>query len=502
LGNLPRSRAEQQVRDRAQLILQQAAPFTTSTLSSLDSLVRFAGQLPGRKLIFLISEGFFLDLHNSDSLERLQQVTSAAARSGVVIYSMDARGLVTGGPDASSEAGVDPTGRLQRISGSERIESQDGLNALAKDTGGGTIFDTNALDSGVNKALEETSVYYLLAWRPETEEQKTEKFRRMEVSIAGRPDLTVRMRSGFFERERGPSAKETRIVEADAAGTSAEKKSEDKLKAALVGLSPERALPVSLSLTYVNNPNKGLVLTIALQVKPSALSFNTENGQKTAAVKIAGLVDNDEGKVGAHFEDRLTIKPPAISANVNRSQDLIYSYPLTIPPGLYQVRVAVSDEQSKNVGSAQDWIEIPDVAAGRLVLSSLILSERKPEPVDLASPATGRDTQPLDPAGINVDHRFQRNSFLRLVVFLYSAPRPEVRPDMAVQVQIWRDNQSVLTTAPRKVSTDGVPDLSRLAYAAEISLEHLPPGRYMLQVTAVDRLASTTASQRTRFEIQ
>lgn len=500
LGNLPRSRAEQQVRDRAQLILQQAAPVTTNTLSALDSLVRFAGKLPGRKLIFLISEGFFLDLHNSDSFERLRHITSAAARNGVVIYSMDVRGLVTGVPDASSDAAVDTSGRLQRISGSERIESQDALNALAKDTGGGTIFNTNALDSGVNKALQETSAYYLLAWRPDTEEQKTDKFRRLEVSIVGRPGLAVRMRSGFFEMGRGATAKPTRTDEQNAAGSSAEKKSESQLKAALAAPFPDRGIPVSLNLTYVNNPDKGLVLTVALQVRADALSFNTEKDQQTATVKIAGLVYSAEGKLGANFEGTINAHP--IGPNGKNSQDLIYTYPLTVPPGLYQVRVGVSDEKGGKVGSAQDWIEIPDVAAGRLALSSIIVSERKPGLVDRAASATGRDSQPLDSASFNVDHRFQINSFLRFVVFLYSAPRAGVKPDMAIQVQILRNNQPVLTTASRKVSTDGVPDLSRLAYAAEISLEHLPPGLYMLQVTAIDRLAGNTASQRTRFEIQ
>jgi hypothetical protein len=54
----------------------------------------------------------------------------------------------------------------------------------------------------------------------------------------------------------------------------------------------------------------------------------------------------------------------------------------------------------------------------------------------------------------------------------------------------------------RKVSTEGMPDVKRLPYAADISLEQLPPGRYMLLVTAIDRLSRTTASQSTRFQIE
>ena len=72
---------------------------------------------------------------------------------------------------------------------------------------------------------------------------------------------------------------------------------------------------------------------------------------------------------------------------------------------------------------------------------------------------------------------------LRFLIFAYnSALAPaDQKPDVAVQVQVVRDNQPVLTTALRKINTDGITDLARLPYAAEIPLNELLPGRYMLQ---------------------
>ncbi len=497
MGGLARTRAEQQVRDRARMILQEAATITTNVLVGLESLVRSAGKLPGRKLVFFVSEGFFLDDRNSDSRERLRHITSAAAHSGVVIYSADARGLVSGLPNATSEVAADPSGRLQRAAAPELVESQDAMNALANDTGGRAIFNTNSLEDGVGKSLAETSAYYLLAWRPDNEEQKSEKFRRIEVSIIGRPELAVRMRGGFFSFDR-PGAKQTKVNEQNAGTASPEKSGDSQLHAALLAPFPERGLPVSLSLTYVNSRDKGLMLTVALQLKVGAVSFASVEGKQRASVEIAGLVYNDEGKSGAHFNDHLTINGPATTVDGN-SRDLVYSYPLTIPPGLYQVRVGVRDEKSGKIGSAQDWIEIPDLSKAPLALSSLIVSERLPKPAPLGS--TDGATS-VDQGSFSVDHRFRRNSFLRFLLFLYSAQRLETKPDIAVQVQVLRDNQPVITTSPRKVRSAGIPDLSRLAYAAEISLEHLPAGRYVLQITAIDRLAKTTATQRTRFQIE
>lgn len=501
VGTLPTNRPEQEVRNRARLILQEAAFITRNTLSGLESLVRSVGKLPGRKLIFFISSGFFLDARNSDSFERLRQITSSAARNGVVIYSMDARGLVTGGPDASSDVSVDPSGRLQRIAGGELIESQDALNALAKDTGGRTIFNTNSLDSGIHKALDETSAYYLLAWRPQSDEQKSEKFRRIEVSVIGRPELIVRSRAGFFAVEPASAANRIRTNTQNPQATNGEKVSDTRLHAALLAPVPEEGLPVSLNLTYVNNPDKGLTLTVALEINAAALSFPEED-KKQATVRITGLVYNDEGKVGASFNDLVTIAAPATNSGSNGARGFIYNYPLKIPPGLYQVRVGVSDEKSGKVGSAQEWIEIPDLSSGRLALSSVIASQRKSQPTAIGDAVTSPQTEPLDLSTITVDRRFQRNSFLRFLVFIYSRPPVASQPDIAVQVQILRDDQPVLTTSQRKVSTDGVSDLSRLAYAAEILLEHLPIGRYVLQVSAVDRIAKTSALQRMRFEIR
>jgi len=483
VGALPRTRAEQQVRDRAALILQQSAVITTGTLSSLESLVRSAAKFPGRKLVFFISDGFFLDLRNSDSLDRLRVITAAAARSGVVLYSVDVRGLVTGVPDASSEAGPDPGGRLQRTAGGELVESQNGMHALASDTGGRAILNTNSLESAINKALEETSAYYLLAWRPDNDDQKSDRFRLISVSLVGHPDFTVRMRQGFSYAEP-PVSRPSKAEPTPAANS---KEAQTPLRSAMLAAAAEHELPVSLSLTYVNAPDKGLVLTIAVQTKVAT-------GEKPP-IEVAGVVFNEEGKIGAQFADHVTGNRP----NGDKApKDMIYIYPVTVPSGLYQVRVGVRDPTSGAIGTAQDWIKIPDLSKTQLALSSLIISERMP---GSAGNGTAGEALAVATDGFSVDHRFSRDSFLRFLLFLYSQTS-SAKPDLAVQVQLIRDNQPVLTTSLRKVNIEGVQDLTKLAYAAEISLEHLPAGRYLLQVTAIDRATRQDATQSTRFRIE
>ena len=79
------------------------------------------------------------------------------------------------------------------------------MNALAVDTGGKAVFNTNDLRKGLAPALKETSTYYLIAWKPDAESQKQSRFRNVEVKVIGRPELTVRVRKGYYDVDPAPA---------------------------------------------------------------------------------------------------------------------------------------------------------------------------------------------------------------------------------------------------------------------------------------------------------
>ena len=104
---------------------------------------------------------------------------------------------------------------------------------------------------------------------------------------------------------------------------------------------------------------------------------------------------------------------------------------------------------------------------------------------------------------LRVDRRFEHTSHIRFLTFVYNAaPGSTGKPDVALQVQIFRDDQPVFTAPLSKLRAEDVPDAARLPYMAELSLETFPPGRYVLQITAIDRAAKTSASQSARFIIE
>ena len=498
--DVTRDMAEAMVRSRAHVLMQQAGNVTTNTLAGLEALVRSARDLPGRKLVFFISGGFFLGERGSDTMDKLRRITSAAARSGVVIYSMDARGLVASLRDASTESQFDISGRVQRTEHGELSASQDALNALARDTGGRAVFNTNALGLGLARALKETSVYYLLAWKPEGEAQHASKFRRLEVKVVGNREVTVQVRRGFFDvGAEPPLAKPTKGEKPNAPGP-AEKSPAAELRKVIFAPYPNRDIPVSISLTYLKTPSKRTMLTALMQVPNEFLSFVPAPGKQTALIDVAGTVLNDKGQIGAAFNNRITIEAP-LSEAANVGQYSGQGYNVYLGPGLYQVRVGARDEKSGRSGSAHEWIEIPDLASGQLALSSLLIGVRA-TPTISNTPGTAQNLQAS--AELRVAHRFSPKDFLRFLLFVYNAARApaDSKPDIGLQVQVVRDDQPVITAPLRKVSVEGVEDLSSIPFAAEVSLAGLPAGRYLLRITVVDRVSKQSASQQTRFEIE
>ena len=487
--------AESMVKSRARILLQQAGSVTDNTLAGLEGLVRSAERVPGRKLVFFVSDGFFLDERNSDTLHKLRRITSAAARSGVVIYSLDSRGLVASLSAPGTETHFDPSGRLMRAAGGELSASQHGLNALAKDTGGKAFFNSNSLAPALTRAIDESSTYYLLAWKPDREAQQPSKFRRIEVRITGRPELIVQVRRGFFDIE--PEYAATKAAKEDKQKP-AEKTPDAELRKVISSPYPDRTIPVSLRLSYFNTLDRGEMLVASMQVPTEFLSFATAQGKQTASVAVKGTVFNEKGQAGAGFSRQLTVLGPSTEAN--GQSDFAYGYSVFLAPGLYQVRVAARDEKSGRAGSAHAWIEIPNFASGQLAISSLVLGTRAQSAISNASASPDVATT----TDLRVGQRFTNTDFLRFMLFVYNSTpeRSNSKPDVALQVQVVRDGQPVVTAPLTKLSIDGVADLKRIPYAAEISLQGLPRGQYLLRVTALDRVAKRSVTQQTRFEIE
>lgn len=484
--------AEGIVRGRSIAITTEGAGYNTFTLSGLESLIRSLAALPGRKILFLLSNGFLIQNQRSDSTGRVQRVTGLAAKSGVVIYSIDVRGLVYEPGDIADEKPFDLTGRLQRATHGEMRATQDGLNALARDTGGKPVFNTNDLLSGVRRGLNETSAYYLLAWKPDSIDQKSRRFLNIEITVVGRSGLTVRVRRGFFDVEPPPQPtnQKTEPLRTD-------KTVPAKLREAIVSTFPKSDLPISLTAVYYEVTPQGPTISASVQIPGEFMTYVSQAGKIQATVDLTGIFYNSRGDPVTSFFQQIVSIAPSAEAAKNNPRDITYTYPAPLKPGLYQVRVAAQDDKSGRTGSAHAWVDIPDLSTKKLATSSLLLGER--------TAAMMANTNPTEIAQITqtANQRFHRESNLRFLLFAYNVqPSPSnAKPDLTVQVEVLRDNGPVLTIEPRKVNTQGVTDLTQIPYAAELRLRTLSPGKYVLHLTLMDRSSKQTTSQQTHFEV-
>ena len=495
---ITRDIAAHMVRARAGTIVSQAAVFNSNTLIGLERLVKTAKDLPGRKIVFFLSGGFLIENRRGDSFSKLRDVTNAAAKSGVVIYSMDTRGLVASLTDASTDAPFDPSGRLINSGAGELTATQDGMNALAADTGGKALFNTNDLTKGFAPALKETSVYYLLAWKPDAEAQKEKRFRNIEVKLTNRPDLTVRVRKGYLDLEPEPAVAAKPEPQPTPVKTTAA-----KLREAIGAAYPERGLPILMSADYYDVAGKGATLSTAIQIPVEFLQFIPDpSGKSQATIDVSGAFFDDQGKPQGSFLERIVATSSAGPSSTGADRDITFTYPARLPPGLYQVRVAARDDKSGRVGSAHAWFEIPDLTKKKLTMSSVLLGERRQQPTTNVS-SNVTNSGAVSPIAMSASHRFQRDSTLRFLVFAYNATlsTADQKPDLAIQVQVVRDDQPVITTALRKIGTDQNSDVARLPYAAEIPLTDLQPGRYLLHVTIIDRLSKQSTTRQTHFDV-
>jgi VWFA-related protein len=476
------------LRNRLRQINAQGRVTTEETLGGLESLMQSSAALPGRKVVFFLSDGFIINERKAGALETLQRVTQAAARAGVIVYTMDLRGpamSLGSAVDASTNNYADASARRVGVAFGEINAMQEPLKLIADETGGRAIFNSNSIGDGIRQAIAETSDYYLLAWRADSAEPLQAK-PRLEVTIKDRPELLVRFRSNYIPASPGQLAannNEKKKVVATSA--------EAELLTARDAVYPQKALPVSLAVGYVNSPATGTLLKASMQIERQFLSSDENGAGKKTEVDVIGVAVDDRGQFSS-FKQVLTVVPDPGS----QQRAVTWNQQLQLKPGLYQVRVAVRERSSGRMGSAMEWIEIPDTAAGNFALSSLFLGERTERNESAKSPATGAHAITVD-----VDHRFSRASVLRFQTYVYNASRANASPDVWIQAQVFRNRRQVMGIAPDKVPLT-TPDVTRLPYWSEIPLDSLPAGKYVLLVSATDKTQNRTSSQRIKFSVE
>jgi VWFA-related protein len=500
--------------------------FAVGTLGALSYVVRGLRELPGRKSVLLVSDGIKIfnrdDPSRSDRvLEALRRLTDQANRASVVVYTMDARGLQTLGLTAADDtSGFSPQQLEQQMSNrrADFFESQNGLNYLAQQTGGLAIRNSNDLAAGINRVLEDQKGYYLIGYRPDesTFDQRTgrRKFHHLSLKITRPGKFNVRMRNGFF----GVTDEELKSPQTRA----------QKMIGAL--LSPFGSSGVHLQLTslFSNDAKAGSVMQSMLHIDARDLTFVDESdGWHKSAFDILAVTFGDNGvpvdQVGRTHTVRIR------GETYKRVLRDGFVYVVIVPlkkPGAYQLRVALRDTGSERIGSASQFVDVPDIKKNRLALSSIVVKglsaeyARNKAPVkspgdNTSAPNTQSNAATSQSEGVEegdaqaspaVRH-FHTGLVMKYAYMIFNAQLSKAtnRPQLTTQVRLVRDGKVIFTGKELPFDTTNQTDLKRLVAGGAIQLgTDLGPGEYALQIIVNDAVASEkrrTVTQWTDFEI-
>jgi VWFA-related protein len=504
--------------------------FAVGTLGAINYVVRGMKELPGRKSILLMSDG--IKIFNRDDpgrstrvLDALRRLTDAANRASVVIYTMDPRGLVGLWFTAADDTAGMTTEQIESKLADRRanfFESQNGLNYLARQTGGFPIRNSNDLSGGIKRVLDDQKGYYLIGYRPDDSTFDARTGRRTFHKIAlklKRPGLNHRTRTGFY----GVTDEQIAPKPLTRAG---------QLIAALTSPFGSGGVKLRLTSLYGNDPTMGSFVRSLMHIEARDLSFTDEPDEwHKASFDVMAVTYGDNGAVLDQLAKTHTVRVRGES--YKRALRDGFVYVLTVPikkPGAYQLRTALRDIATERVGSASQFIEVPNISKNRLTLSGIIISGADPSAKASAAstaagaanktPASGATGAPgaragdseealpdMDPQAGPAVRRFRRGMILQYGYVVYNAVADKgvARPPLQIQMRVFRDGREVFTGRVQPFDASGQTDLKRLAAGGALQLgTEMMPGEYILQVIVTDPLAKDkyrTATQWIDFEI-
>ncbi|HWB83288.1 MAG TPA: VWA domain-containing protein [Bryobacteraceae bacterium] len=478
--------------------------FSVGTLGAIRYVVGGLHDLPGRKSVILFSEN--LRLFNSQGmnervLDAVRSLTDAANRASVVIYGIDPRGLPTLAPTAADDlSGMSPRqlANLTTKASKDYFNSQDGMVMLAEDTGGLFFHDTNDLDGSLRKAMEDAEGYYLIGYHPDasTFDAKTgqPKFHhvKLRVKVA---HLHVRTRAGFYGRSGGdqPAKPRTR---------------QQQLAHALASPFVSGELHLRLTTLFSNAAKAGSFLTAYLYFDPKELKFTEEpDGYHKAVIDVVAMTFGDNGQAVNQSDRTYTLRIKGKSYAAALKNGFIYTMQHPIKkPGAYQMRVALRDASTGKVGSASQFIEVPDVRKGHLTLSGIVLKEEMGPAPAAGAGETAAEPAYSDPGASAAVRIFKPGHSIVYGFQILNAQSDSGKsPELEMQTRLFRDGQQIYQGKPMDFDPARQPDSKRLIAAGRMMLgSHLAPGDYVLQVIVTDKLAKEkyrVAAQSMDFEL-
>ena len=327
----------QQTWDLAHLVAQ-------TTLKAIKGDLDALSRKPGRRMLLLASSGFL-----SGALEQQQDaIVNEAVRAGVVINSLDAKGLYTEAPagplNETNELAEIPVSStvFQVESLGDRLDSVDSAMARFAESTGGLFFrNNNDLDLGFYRLGVLPECTYLLDFAPANDG----KYHKIRVELKNAKHPLLQVRPGYFAPAKTstepPSPANT--IEAEVRG------SDEKVD-----------VPANSIETIGAARSEGLQqLTIKTHVDIEKLPFQEQKDRHVQKLTFVAALFDSRGNfiTGKEAEMEFALKLENFERFSKTGINGVMQ--LDVSPGAYRLRVVVQEALRGRISATSKDLQVP-----------------------------------------------------------------------------------------------------------------------------------------------
>ncbi|MFZ1939653.1 MAG: VWA domain-containing protein [Terracidiphilus sp.] len=463
---------------------------TDRELFALRAVSQSLAKINVKKSLLYFSGGISRDgIENEASI---RSAINAAVRADLAIYSVDTRGLQAIGPlgDASTgslrgQGGFNGGALLNNMN--SNFASQEVMSTLSTETGGTAFFDSNDFAPAFAKVQADNSAYYAIGFHS-TNPARDGKFRKLTVKI-DKPGIKLEYRPGYYApADFKHSGKEDR-----------EQELEDQLASDL----PATDIAVYMDAFYFRLDENRFFMPVSLVVPGSQIPFVKGGDKDKATLDVIGAVIDDNKRPVGRIRDTVKLNlDPSLQA---RQKNIQYTTSFNLPPGHYQLKFVVRENQTGRMGSFIADVTLPDLKKAPLKMSSILLSsqlEPSKKPGKEIDPMV-RDSQEFVP---NISHVFRQDQHLYLLYEIYD-PAKEKAADNAPKgtkpgisllssLELIQGSTKVYETPIVQAKAINVEGRDAVSIELDVPLNGLKPGSYVCQLNVVDDAAGSFAFPR------
>ncbi len=459
---------------------------TDRELFALRAVAQSLSKIDEKKSLLYFSGGISRDgIENQASL---RAAINAAVRANLSIYSVDTRGLQAIGPlgDASTgslrgSGGYNGTALSNNMNAN--FASQEVMATLSSDTGGKAFFDSNDFAPAFAQVQKDTSAYYAIGFHS-SDPARDGKYRRLTVKVKV-PGVKLEYRQGYYApADFKHSGKEDR---------------EQELSDELASDLPATDMAVYLDAMYFRLDDNRYYMPVSLLVPGSQIPFVQGGDKDKATLDIIGeVIDEVKRPIGRARETVKLNLDPALNA---RQKNIQYTTSFNLPPGKYDLKFVVRENQTGRMGSFEANVTLPDMKKTPLKLSSIVLAAaRQPSKKDDPLVRNGEEYIP------DIAHIFRQDQHMYLLYEVYDPAHEKAAENtpkgtkpginLLSSLELIQGSTKVYQSPLVQAKAINVQGRDAVAVEMDVPLAGLKPGAYLCQLNVIDDAGGSFAFPR------